>query len=77
MLQRKALEEQAQAKSAGDDEAMVVNEEYLAAMEHGMPPITGCGIGIDRLVTLITGQKNLRDTVLFPLMRPEEGYEYV
>ena len=77
VLQRKALEEQAQAKSAGDDEAMVVNEEYLAAMEHGMPPITGCGIGIDRLVTLITGQKNLRDTVLFPLMRPEEGYEYV
>lgn len=76
ILQRKALEAQSLAKQAGDDEAMVINEEYLAAMEHGMPPITGCGIGIDRLITLITGQKNLRDCVLFPLVKPDDGYEY-
>lgn len=77
VLQRTALEEQAKARFMGDEEAMVVNEEYLAAMEHGMPPITGCGIGIDRLATLITGQKNLRDGVLFPLMKPEDEYEYI
>jgi lysyl-tRNA synthetase, class II len=51
---------------------MEVNEEYLVAMEHGMPPITGFGMGIDRLVALVTGQKNLRDVVLFPLMKKEE-----
>lgn len=77
ILQRKALVAQSLMKQAGDDEAMTVNEEYLAAMEHGMPPITGCGIGIDRLATLITGQKNLRDCVLFPLMKPDDGYKYI
>lgn len=77
LLQRKALEVQSLARQEGDDEGMVVNEEYLAAMEHGMPPITGCGIGIDRLITLITGQRNLRDCVLFPLMKPDDGYEYI
>lgn len=69
--QRAALEDQAKDKAAGDVEAMEVNEEYLTAMEHGMPPITGFGMGIDRLVTLVTGQRNLRDVVLFPLMKPE------
>jgi lysyl-tRNA synthetase class 2 len=75
--QRAMFEEQAREKAAGDEEAMSVDEEYLAAMEHGMPPITGCAIGIDRLITLITGQKNLRDCVLFPLMKPDETYEYI
>ena len=70
--QRKALEEQAHDKAAGDAEAMEVNEEYLTAMEHGMPPITGWGMGIDRLVTLVTGQRNLRDVVLFPLLKSED-----
>jgi len=70
--QRKALEEQAREKAAGDAEAMDVNEEYLTAMEHGMPPITGFGMGIDRLVALVLGQKNLRDVVLFPLMKKED-----
>jgi len=69
--QRRAFEEQAKAEHEGDEEAMEVNEEFLTAMEHGMPPITGFGMGIERLVTLFTGQKNLRDVVLFPLMRPE------
>ncbi|MCF7917394.1 lysine--tRNA ligase [Candidatus Gracilibacteria bacterium] len=71
-IQRKLLENQARAKLAGDAETMDVNEEFLIAMEHGMPPMTGFGLGIDRLVTLITEQTNLRDVVLFPLMRPEK-----
>jgi lysyl-tRNA synthetase class 2 len=70
--QRKALEVQSKERTGGDAEAMEVNEEYLTAMEHGMPPITGFGMGIDRLVTLVTGQKNLRDVVLFPLMKKED-----
>lgn len=54
---------------------MEVNEEYLTAMEHGMPPMTGFGMGIDRLVALVSGQKNLRDVVLFPLMKKEDAGE--
>lgn len=70
--QRARFEEQAMAKDAGDEEAMAVDEEYLEAMEHGMPPISGWGMGIDRVVALLTDSDNLRDVVLFPLMRPEE-----
>lgn len=70
-VQRTLLEEQAAARAAGDAEAMEVDEVFLRAMEHGMPPQTGFGMGIDRFVALITGQPNLRDVVLFPLMRPE------
>lgn len=69
-VQRKLLEDQAKAKAAGDDEAMDMNEEFLTAMEHGFPPMTGFGMGIDRFVALITQQPNLKDVVLFPLMRP-------
>ncbi len=69
--QRARLEEQAGLRAAGDDEAMDLDEDYLLAMEHGMPPISGWGMGIDRFVALITGQDSLRETVLFPLMRPE------
>ena len=72
ITQRKLMEDQAKEKAGGDAEAMEVNEEYLTAMEHGMPPITGFGMGIDRLVALVMGQKNLRDVVLFPLMKREE-----
>jgi len=71
-IQRALLEDQAKAKVAGDEETMDMNEEFLEAMEHGMPPMTGFGMGIDRFVTLITEQSNLRDTVLFPLMKPEK-----
>ncbi|MCF7846535.1 MAG: lysine--tRNA ligase [Candidatus Gracilibacteria bacterium] len=70
-VQRKLFEAQAKAKAAGDQEAMEVNEEFLKAMEHGFPPMTGFGMGIDRLVALLTQQPNLRDVVLFPLMKPE------
>ena len=73
VTQRKLLEDQAKEKAGGDAEAMDVNEEYLTAMEYGMPPITGFGMGIDRLAALVTGQKNLRDVVLFPLMKKEDA----
>jgi lysyl-tRNA synthetase class 2 len=68
--QRQRLDNQASLKEAGDDEAMELDEEYLLAMEYGMPPISGFGMGIDRLVCLLTNQDNLRDVVLFPLMKP-------
>ncbi len=68
--QRERLEEQARLHSKGDAEAMVMDEDFLTAMEHGMPPISGLGMGIDRFVCLITNQENLRDIILFPLMKP-------
>lgn len=69
--QRERFMEQGKARAAGDDEAMEVDEDYLTSMEHGMPPISGWGMGVDRLIALLTGRENLRDIVLFPLMRPE------
>ncbi|MEI7511532.1 MAG: lysine--tRNA ligase [Candidatus Peregrinibacteria bacterium] len=72
IVQRKLLEDQAAAKAGGDTEAMEVDEVFLTAMEHGFPPMTGSGFGIDRLVALLTAQPNLRDTVLFPTMKPEK-----
>jgi lysyl-tRNA synthetase, class II len=68
--QRARFEGQALAKAGGDAEAMMVNEDFLTAMEHGMPCMSGWGMGIDRLVTLLTGQDNLKDSVFFPLLRP-------
>lgn len=69
--QRERFLQQAEQRKAGDDEAMDMDEGYLTAMEHGMPPISGWGMGVDRVLALLTGQDNLRDVVLFPLMRPE------
>jgi lysyl-tRNA synthetase class 2 len=68
--QRARLEEQARLRSEGDSEAMVMDEDFLAAMEHGMPPMSGWGMGIDRFICLLTDQENLRDVILFPLMKP-------
>lgn len=66
------LEEQARLKNNGDEEAMMMDMDYIGAMEYGMPPISGWGIGIDRLVQILTDADNIRDCVMFPLMKPEE-----
>ena len=67
--QKERFIQQAVAQAGGDQDAMELDVRFITAMEHGMPPISGNGIGIDRFMTLITGQDNLRDLVLFPLMR--------
>jgi lysyl-tRNA synthetase class 2 len=69
--QRARLEAQAKLKAAGDEEAVGVDEDYLRAMEYGMPPMGGVGIGMDRLFMYLTEAANIRDVILFPTMRPE------
>ena len=73
--QRQRFEEQAALRTGGDDEAMPLDEDYLTAMEFGMPPISGWGMGIDRFVALLTEAPNLRDVVWFPLMKPASDEE--
>jgi lysyl-tRNA synthetase class 2 len=73
--QLKRLEIQSQDRDKGDEEAMHIDHEFVTAMEHGMPPAGGQGLGIDRLVMLLTNQTSIRDVILFPLMRPLKANE--
>jgi lysyl-tRNA synthetase class 2 len=70
--QRQRLEDQLKLAEAGDDEAMVLDEDFLKALEYGMPPTSGLGIGIDRLTMLLTGQHTIQEVLFFPQMRPEK-----
>ena len=71
--QRRRLTEQSLAAAAGDVEAMQLDEDFLRALEHGMPPTGGLGLGIDRLIMILTGRWGIRETILFPLLKPAAG----
>jgi lysyl-tRNA synthetase class 2 len=70
--QRERFEEQLKLSEKGDDEAMFIDQDFLRALEYGMPPTSGIGIGIDRLVMLITNNSSIQEVLFFPQMRPEK-----
>ena len=69
--QRKRFEDQLNLAARGDDEAMVLDEDFLRSLEYGMPPTSGLGIGIDRLVMMLTNQRSIQEVLFFPQMKPE------
>lgn len=70
--QRERFEEQLKLAERGDDEAMAMDEDFIRALEYGMPPTSGLGIGIDRLVMILTGKRSIQEVLFFPQMRPEK-----
>jgi lysyl-tRNA synthetase class 2 len=70
--QRERFQEQLRLSEKGDDEAMFIDQDFLRALEYGMPPTSGIGIGMDRLTMLMTGQASIQEVILFPQMRPEK-----
>ncbi|XP_027758858.1 lysine--tRNA ligase isoform X2 [Empidonax traillii] len=71
--QRELFEDQAKAKAAGDDEAMFIDENFCTALEYGLPPTAGWGMGIDRLTMFLTDSNNIKEVLLFPAMKPEDN----
>ncbi len=70
--QYERFRDQVNQRERGDEEAMVMDEDYIRALSYGMPPAAGIGIGIDRLVMLLTNKSSIRDVILFPHMRPKK-----
>ncbi len=73
--QRERFEEQVKLMERGDDEAMFIDQDFLRALEYGMPPTAGIGIGIDRLAMIMTNSHSIQDVLFFPQMRPEKKEE--
>jgi lysyl-tRNA synthetase class 2 len=67
------FKEQAKLKERGDDEAMFIDMDFVRALEYGMPPTSGMGVGVDRLVMMMTSAQSIQDVLLFPQMRPESS----
>ena len=71
--QRKRFEDQVKERENGDDEAQMMDDDYVTALEYGLPPTGGMGIGIDRMIMILTDSSSIRDVLLFPTMKPIKG----